>query len=801
MQSERSPVRQEDRVLVLASDRRDGDLICIALADAGMSPASFSTLPDLCEAIGQGAGCALIADEMLSDPALGMLTEVIDRQPDWSDFPLLIVTAIAARSSSNQRLSQVLHRLGNAVLLDRPLRLDTLVSTVRIALRGRRRQYQIRHHLAERDAAGRLQRFLIDFNDAMRSTEDPAAIAATAATAIGRHLGVACVQFCEVGADGDALTTVGVYRDGAPSPFVSTLSELPARFIENLRRGRHIAVDHLEHDESVGDEAVAGAMLAVPLLRDGSLIAVLLLTYRQPHHWSSAELLLLDRTAERTWLAVERALAEQALRESEENLRLALLSGPMIVFKQDAALRYTWVAGLEGDFLHERMFERTDSDILAPEYAEPLIALKRSVIATGVPARKEVVVLWNPKGSERCYDLVLEPIREGVTVVGLRGAAIDITLQHRTKLALEQALLAKSRFLAAASHDLRQPFQAMRLFLHILMNRLSDPNSLKVGESLLAAMESGEALLHALLDVSTLEAGTVNAVPTRFDVAQLVERLAAEFQPLAAENGLELRSHLRPAIVDTDPILLERILRNLLANALRYTPTGGILVASRRRNGTVRIEVWDTGPGIPRAELQSIFEEFYQVGNAERDRRKGLGLGLAIVERLARLLGIGIDVRSRVGRGSVFAVSIPLASPSPLPEPPPLQTLEALSGTSILIIDDDPLQLRSMKLMLEEYGCKVAAALDEEEALGHARRKPPPQIILSDLRLRGNRTGYQTVERIRRVARTTIPAIILTGETGPAYLASGDQPGYRLLHKPIDPARLARAILDMLGRK
>jgi len=215
----------------------------------------------------------------------------------------------------------------------------------------------------------------------------------------------------------------------------------------------------------------------------------------------------------------------------------------------------------------------------------------------------------------------------------------------------------------------------------------------------------------------------------------------------------------------------------------------------------VRIEVWDTGPGIPRAELQSIFEEFYQVGNAERDRRKGLGLGLAIVERLARLLGIGIDVRSRVGRGSVFAVSIPLASPSPLPEPPPLQTLEALSGTSILIIDDDPLQLRSMKLMLEEYGCKVAAALDEEEALGHARRKPPPQIILSDLRLRGNRTGYQTVERIRRVARMTIPAIILTGETGPAYLASGDQPGYRLLHKPIDPARLARAILEMLGRK
>lgn len=226
----------------------------------------------------------------------------------------------------------------------------------------------------------------------------------------------------------------------------------------------------------------------------------------------------------------------------------------------------------------------------------------------------------------------------------------------------ERAAEAKSQFLAAASHDLRQPIQGVRLFLDLLAERLQDPANQRAAAMATKALEGAEGLLTALLDVSTLDAGTVIPNPRELPLAEVVSDLVAELRPQAEAAGLSLRRVACSCRVTTDPVLLQRILRNLLCNAIRYTDKGGILLGCRRRGHMVRIEVWDTGTGIPSDKIGAVFEDFVQLGNPERDRSKGLGLGLSVVRRMADLLGYTVEVRSRPGRGSVFAVGIPFGT-------------------------------------------------------------------------------------------------------------------------------------------
>jgi len=237
--------------------------------------------------------------------------------------------------------------------------------------------------------------------------------------------------------------------------------------------------------------------------------------------------------------------------------------------------------------------------------------------------------------------------------------AAEIDRRGRSERALIGANQAKSRFLAAASHDLRQPFQALRLFLDMLSSRINDGANRPLVDNALRALEAGEGLLHSLLDISTLQAGTVQARPTHFPMADLLGQIETEWRPQAAAKGVELRVVPSSLEVVSDPILLLRVLRNLTANAVRYTESGRILVGCRRlSDGGVRLEVWDTGPGIPKEAYGEIFEEFTQLGNPERDRAKGLGLGLAIVHRLAQLLGLEVTIKSTLGRGSLFRVHL-----------------------------------------------------------------------------------------------------------------------------------------------
>ncbi|MCR6630852.1 MAG: ATP-binding protein [Magnetospirillum sp.] len=362
------------------------------------------------------------------------------------------------------------------------------------------------------------------------------------------------------------------------------------------------------------------------------------------------------------------------------------------------------------------------------------------------------------------------------------------------RAAARQAVAAKARFLAAASHDLRQPFQAMRFFHSVLADHAVHPAARRASDMLERALTAGEQLLNALLDISTLDAGTVQVKPQRFDMGELVEQLAAEFRPEAEGKGLRFLVRRSRFEVESDPLLIARIVRNLLANAIHYTRRGGVLLAARRRGGTVRLEVWDTGFGIPQDQLAEIFEEFHQLENPERDRARGLGLGLAIVRRLARLLGTPVKVHSRLGRGSVFSVSLPLAGDQPQDcahsngEKP--MVVEKLT---ILVVEDDPMVLMGLQMILETWGMDVLPAEDMAQVLERLD-EASPDLVLSDLRLRAGLTGFDVVERVRAMLGDHVPAIILTGETGKAELAEGQRRNLTFLHKPIQAEPLKAAI-------
>lgn len=366
----------------------------------------------------------------------------------------------------------------------------------------------------------------------------------------------------------------------------------------------------------------------------------------------------------------------------------------------------------------------------------------------------------------------------------------------------ERANQAKARFLSAANHDLRQPFQALRLFHHLLMERLKESRERSIAEKMGEALDSGEKLLHALLEVATLDAGVVRPNIAEVSIATVLDGVAAEFRGLAADKRLDLRVRGCAAMVRTDATLLTRMLGDLLRNAIAYTPAGGVVVGCRRRGQWLRIEVWDTGPGIAAEHLDAIFEDFVQLGNPERDRRRGLGLGLPKVRRKAALLGHAVEVRSRPGQGSVFSVMVPLAaseSRADAAAPAPAGRAEDPTARLILIVEDDPVQSAGMQLLLESWGHDVLLAADGPAALAVLRAAPRcPDVILSDFRLPGPLTGAETVTRAAEQEGRPIPGIILTGDTGPERIREAVAAGCRLLHKPVTPDVL-RDALNALG--
>ena len=405
------------------------------------------------------------------------------------------------------------------------------------------------------------------------------------------------------------------------------------------------------------------------------------------------------------------------------------------------------------------------------------------------------------------YNRIILPYRthDGL-VEGVVITFTNITEKKRAAEALaaatqaaEQASLAKSRFLAAASHDLRQPLQTIRLLQGLLANKCNDPELQMLLKRLDATVGVMSGMLNTLLDINQLEAGVIHADVESFPLSELFEHLDADFGYHMRAQGLEWRVVSSPCVVRSDPRLLEQILRNLLSNAVKFTTHGKVLLGRRRRGKMMRIEVWDTGPGISEENRQAIFEEFHQINNPARERSKGLGLGLAIVERLANLLGHPIDVKSRPGHGSMFSISVPIESParSALRSSPGKLALECAQGSaSILVIEDDPMIRELLEMLLRDAGhCPIGAA-DGVVALASTER---PDLIVADFNLPNGPNGVEVIAQLREKFHREIPAIVITGDISAQTLRAIANLGSTHLDKPVETAELLRVVTNLLS--
>jgi PAS domain S-box-containing protein len=405
------------------------------------------------------------------------------------------------------------------------------------------------------------------------------------------------------------------------------------------------------------------------------------------------------------------------------------------------------------------------------------------------------------------------PVDVNLSVVALKGRTLtaaavrDITAHEeaerelaRAKEDADLANLTKSRFLAAAGHDLRQPLQSLSMYLGILGRAPEQLTTGRIGEKMARSIEAMGDLLDALLDISKLDAGAVEPHPRDVPVQDVVDRAVANLEPQAGARALRLDMVRCSVRVHTDPILLERIVTNFLANAIRYTDAGRVLVGCRRRGAGVQVQVWDTGIGIPAESLDHIFEEYVQLQVPGPERGKGLGLGLAVVRRLSTLLEHRLEVRSRLGQGSMFAVTLPgaRAGRADACAVEPVAALVSGAGVSVLLVDDDASILDATSLLLETYGFDVRTASGVEEALAQARRRPPDAVV-ADYRLpAGN--GFDVIRRIRALSGTHVPAVVMTGDTSTRDERIILPEGCALIHKPVDVEELLQALAHVRAK-
>ncbi len=389
------------------------------------------------------------------------------------------------------------------------------------------------------------------------------------------------------------------------------------------------------------------------------------------------------------------------------------------------------------------------------------------------------------------------------SVLAIQNALLFAEIEKKSRQ-LELANTAKSRFLAMASHDLRQPLHALGLFVAQLRTTLKPEERAKTIEQIHAAVSEMTEMFNSLLDISKLDAGVLTPRIVPFPVAHLLQKIETTFDQAAREKGLRLRVRRSGAWVRSDALLLERILLNLVSNAVRYTSRRGVVVGCRRRGEMLRIEVWDSGPGIPEGHRQNIFGEFFQLPASERDRYGGLGLGLAIVDRLRRLLDHEIELTSTVGRGSRFTILVPLTA-ARITSAESVHSFHpaafAVEGKLILIIDDAPIVLEGTSGLLGKWGYSAMTASSDEDALLRlAEQEQRPDLIISDYHLANGKTGIEAIERIGAAFGASIPAVLISGDTAPERLRDARDKGYILLHKPVDPMRL-RAVMHELFRK
>jgi len=468
--------------------------------------------------------------------------------------------------------------------------------------------------------------------------------------------------------------------------------------------------------------------------------------------------------------------------------------------------------------------------------------MRFNLTSSNLPARKIDEIIQNRCESMRKGERVsYERHRPDGTVIKIDGSPIpgggyvttfqDITAMRRTERALkesniyleqrvkertqelqvineqmlkakstaEQANQSKTRFLASASHDLLQPLNAARLFTSALSGKTHDPDTAELVEHIDSSLGAAEEIISTLLDISKLDAGALEPQISRFPIDDLLKNLATDFSAIAEDQGLKLEVVTSSAWVSSDAKLLRRVVQNFLSNAIRYTPKGRILLGCRRLKGYLRIEVWDTGPGIPEDQLARIFEEFKRLQHGQD--KKGLGLGLAIVDRISGMLNHPVNVQSVQGRGSVFSITVPMAPSSATKQGEPSRQRVArgvsnLSDLQVLCIDNDEKILQGMQALLTNWQCQVTAAASLDDAIAKLQGRQPA-IMLADYQLDDDKNGLDAMDAIRGISGNDLPGILITGYLGEEVKEEALQRGYQVLYKPVKPAAL-RALVNKL---
>ncbi len=413
-------------------------------------------------------------------------------------------------------------------------------------------------------------------------------------------------------------------------------------------------------------------------------------------------------------------------------------------------------------------------------------------------------------GSEVPVEVSLSPITEGPGAL-VAAALRDVTDRRRAQLELqaaresaERANLAKSRFLATASHDLRQPLQTLSLLNGSLRRLVSDADLAGVLAQQSQAIQAMTRLLNALLDISKLESGAIRPEITDFTVQALFEELRTEFAALAANKGLELAVEPCSDAIRSDPALVGQVLRNLVSNAIKYTRQGCVRLRCLHEQAFIRLEVLDTGIGIPASQLPYICDEFFQVDVPSNATRDGYGLGLSIVQRITRLLDLRLDVKSELGRGSTFALSVPASDGHPTqaasgPARGAAGPHAAAASPHVLLVEDDEAVRGATRLLLRVAGYRVSVASSVPEAAAQVREHPDVDLLVSDYHLGGNETGLQAIAAVRAVVGPQLRAVLVTGDTSSAVQELACDVNTRIASKPINADEFL-ALLEELRR-
>ncbi|WP_343713525.1 NahK/ErcS family hybrid sensor histidine kinase/response regulator, partial [Inquilinus sp.] len=534
----------------------------------------------------------------------------------------------------------------------------------------------------------------------------------------------------------------------------------------------------------------------------------------------------------------ERVKTLDALRESERRIRIYTDNVPVLIAYVDREQRYRFTNRPYEQALGLQRGE-TDGLSIRTALGEQRYGRLKPYIDAVLAGRHQVFEIeFAAAGAELARGTYI-PHRDGQgEVIGFFTLYQDVTEQRRAeavlretaetlerrvaertreltelnealaaaKAAAEAANLGKTRFLAAASHDLLQPFHAARLLTATLAERLGRKAEAPLVGHIDSSLATVEELLQALLEISKLDAGAVEPQPRAASVDEILRMAVLPFEPIARRRGLRLKVVSSSATALTDPALVRRIVQNLVSNAVRYTREGAVLVGCRRRGDALVIQVWDTGPGIPPEQLSAIFEEFRRLGSGGEDEPAGLGLGLAIVERIAARLGHRVSVRSRLGRGSVFELALPRAR-----EPAAARPSEAprrrspgtdLAGRLVLCVDNDRAILTATRLLLEGWGCTVLTAVDAEtarEALQAAGRAP--DMVLLDHHLAGAETGLDVLDALEAEIGRRLPAALVTADRTDPVKAAARSRDLPLLHKPLKPAALRALLVQRLAAR